>query len=146
MQQVRARAALLVATTYVLIMVAATQASRHIVIDWWRQAHETAPAALMVGPLPVVPFARQVIVDAGDHYETGRFSWPPATVQFTDMIPKRRDDPEVARAREAANVGAFLVWSRFPYWELQPASSGTRVTVRDMRFGARFAATTIVPK
>lgn len=141
-----ARAALLVATSYVLIMVAAAQAARDVVIDSWRQAHGTAPASVMVGPLPVVPFARQVILDAGDHYETGRLSWPPATVQFADVIPKHRDAPEVARAREAANIRAFLVWSRFPYWELQPVPSGTRVTVRDMRFGDRFAASTIVPR
>jgi hypothetical protein len=130
----------------VLIMLASAQAARHFVLDSWRQIHGTAPASLMVGPLPVVPFAREVIVDAGDHYETGRFSWLPAAVQFADVIPKRRDGPEVARAREAANVRAFLVWSRFPYWEQQPVPSGTRVTVRDMRFGDRFAASTIVPR
>jgi inner membrane protein len=141
-----ARAALLVATTYVLIMVATAQAARRIVIDSWRQAHGSAPAALMVGPVPVVPFVRQVIVDAGDHYETGQISWPSATVQLTDMTPKHHDGPEVARAHEVANVRAFLVWSRFPYWELQAAPSGTRVTVRDMRFGDRFAASTIVEK
>lgn len=141
-----ARVALMVAASYVAIMVASAQAARHFVIDAWRQTHGTAPASLMVGPVPVIPFAREVIVDAGDHYVTGRFSWPPAAVRFGATIPKRRNEPEVARAMEAANVHGFLVWSRFPYWQVQPAPSGTRVTVHDMRFGDRFAASAIVTR
>ena len=92
-----------------------------------------------------MPFAREVIVDAGDHYETGRFSWLRRPCGSPDVIPKRRDGPEVARAREAADVRAFLVWSRFPYWEQQPVPSGTAGHHADMRFGDRFAASTIVP-
>jgi inner membrane protein len=141
-----ARVALVIAASYIAMMVASAQAARHFVIDSWRQIHGTAPAALMVGPLPVVPFAREVIVDAGDHYVTGRFSWPPAALQLGATIPKHHDEPEVARAREAVNVHGFLVWSRFPYWQVQPVPSGTRVTVHDMRFGDRFAASTVVAK
>jgi hypothetical protein len=64
-----------------------------------------------------------------------------------DTIPKNDDRPEVAAARDAANVGGFLVWSRFPFWQVEPAEGGTRVTVRDARFmvgGRVFAASTIV--
>ena len=112
----------------------------------------------MLGPLPTTPFQRIVIVDAGDHYASGVFTWwpldsargRPIRVTFDPVsVPKNDHRPEVAIARAAPNVRAFLVWSRFPFWTLEPAPGGMRVTVADMRFmatGARFSASTVVPK
>jgi hypothetical protein len=36
------------------------------------------------------------------------------------------------------------VWARFPYYELAPVEAGTRVTLRDMRFGMRLGSTSVV--
>ena len=36
----------------------------------------------MVGPVPITPLRRQVIIDAGDRYETGTFTWLPRSVRF----------------------------------------------------------------
>jgi len=102
----------------------------------------------MVGPSPLWPFSRQVIVDAGDHYEYGTFSWSQRAVAFVpERIRKNSDAPEVAAARKDNNIRAFLVWARFPFWTIEPTPSGTRVTVSDMRFPGRngFAASTILP-
>ena len=52
---------------------------------------------------------------------------------------------------------AFLVWSRFPFFQLEEGATGTRVSVGDMRFmlanpvrnvlgRGRFTATTVVPR
>jgi hypothetical protein len=41
-------------------------------------------------------------------------------------------------------VRGILVWARFPYYELEPVPGGTRVTLRDLRFGDRVGATTMV--
>jgi hypothetical protein len=99
----------------------------------------------MVGPVPITPFRREVIVDAGDHYETGTFRWLPARVEFNpQMVPKNGDDPRVASAREDPTLNGFLVWSRFPFWTFEPAPGGTLVSASDMRFPSRFAATTLV--
>ena len=38
-------------------------------------------------------------------------------------------------------MAGFLVWSRFPYWEVMPSPEGSTVIVRDMRFRARGAVT-----
>jgi hypothetical protein len=104
----------------------------------------------MVGPQPVTPFTRAVIVDAGDHYDAGTFTWLPTRVTFDPTsVPKNDERSEVAAARQASNVQAFLVWSRFPFWTFESVPEGTRVTVADMRFmagGARFSASTVVPK
>jgi inner membrane protein len=142
-----ARIALVVMACYIAAMLTSGWAARRIVADGWRSARGSDPRGLMVGPLPLWPFSRQVIVDAGDHYENGTFSWWRRAVTFApEKIPKNGDAPEVSAARGDDNIRAFLVWSRFPYWTIEPTDSGTRVTVSDMRFAGRsgFAASTVV--
>ena len=144
-----ARLALVAVSCYVVAMLTSGSAARGIVADTWKDAHGQAPRALMVGPLPLIPFSRQVIVDAGSHYETGTFSWLNAAVRFyPEQIPKNSDAPEVAVASRDDNIRAFLVWSRFPFWTIEPTPAGTRVTVSDMRFAGRngFSASTVVGK
>ena len=147
------RASLAVAAAYILAMLVAARAARAEMIDRWQQVEGQPPPALMVGPIPVTPLQRQLIIDAGDRYETGMFTWRPRNIRFdTDDVPKNDADPRVAVARKAPNIRAFLIWSRFPFWTLEPVDGGTRVTVGDMRFmGGRgvalrnFTQSTIVP-
>jgi inner membrane protein len=145
-----ARGALIFASCYIAAMVVSAQAARGTVERLWRETSGVSPMALMVGPLPITPVTREVIVDAGDHYETGRFSWSSTSLTMNpERTAKNDDKPEVALARDASpNIRAFLVWSRFPYWTLRPENGGTRVSVTDMRFpgGVRgFSASTVVP-
>lgn len=143
-----ARQALVVAALYIAAMCVTARLAREVVLDAWRASRGTEPRHLMVGPLPVTPFQRQVIVDAGAHYETGTFDWFPAQVTFdSSVVPKNDRDPRVAQAREAPHIRGFLVWSRFPFWTLEAVSGGTRVTVSDLRFvgrGAPFVQSVIV--
>jgi inner membrane protein len=129
------RTSLAVAAVYVLAMVAAARSARAEMIDRWQQVEGQPPRAVMVGPVPVTPFQRQLIIDAGDRYETGMFTWRPRNIRFdTDDVLKNDSDPRVALARKAPNIRAFLIWSRFPFWTFEPVEGGTRVTVGDMRF------------
>ena len=131
------RASLAVAAAYVLMMLVAARAARAEMIDRWQQVEGQPPHALMVGPIPVTPLQRQIIIDAGDRYQTGMFTWRPRNIRFdTADVPKNGSDPLVAIARKAPNMRAFLIWSRFPFWRLEPVEGGTRVTVGDMRFAA----------
>jgi hypothetical protein len=146
-----ARRGLVVAAVYIVLMMVAAWAARDIVIETWRGIRRVEPRAAMVGPMPVTPFRRQIVIDAGDHYETGMFDWLPRQVTFyPGSVPKNDTDPRVAQARDAVNVRGFLVWSRFPFWTFEPEPGGTRVTVGDMRFAgqspARFEASTLVPE
>jgi len=130
-----ARWALLVAFCYVLAMLVSARAARAEIVERWREVQGSVPQSLMVGPVAVTPFRRAVIIDAGDHYETGTFTWRPRSVRFDQSLVAKNDrDPRVAAVREAPNIRAFLVWSRFPYWILAAAPGGTRVTVGAMRF------------
>jgi hypothetical protein len=106
----------------------------------------------MVGPLPLTPFTRVVIIDAGDRYEVGTFRWWPTGVTFeSDAILKNTGHPLVAQARnQAPHIREFLVWARFPFWTIAPDGGGTRVTVGDVRFMSRslrranFQASTVI--
>jgi inner membrane protein len=143
-----ARVALVAVSCYIVVMMTSAWAARGIVARAWKEAHGVEPRALMVGPVPLSPFTRQVIIDAGDHYETGTFSWFRADVTlYPEQIPKNTDAPQVAAARRDDGIRAFLVWSRFPFWTIESSQNGTRVTVSDMRFAGRngFSATTEVP-
>jgi inner membrane protein len=142
------RGALIFATAYIVLMLVSARTARGIVERVWHNMRAASPVALMVGPVPITPFTREVIVDAGDHYETGSFSWwSTALTMNRNHVPKNDDRPEVALAREAPNVRAFLVWSRFPYWTLRPEGQNVRVSVFDMRFaggGRGFSQSTVV--
>jgi inner membrane protein len=130
-----ARLALVVAGAYVAAMLVSARAARAEIIDRWQQVEGQPPRALMVGPLPVTPLQRQIIIDAGDRYETGTFTWQPRNVRFDAGAVRKNDSyPDVASALKAPNIRAFLVWARFPFWILEPVGGGTQVTVGDMRF------------
>ena len=125
------------ASIYIAAMLISARAARGIVDAAWTEMHGRHPQALMVGPRFLSPLTREVIVDAGEHYELGTFSWP-STVEWSgEPIPKNDERPEVAAARDDPDVRALLVWSRFPFWTLEPVAGGTRVTVIDARFMAR---------
>jgi inner membrane protein len=138
-------AALLCASIYIGVMVASSRTSRARVVEDWTRRHGSPPAALMVGPQPVTPFRRSVIIDAGDHYRAGTIAWPSGDIALDDeRVPKNESAADVQRAREARDVRGFLVWSRFPFWTVEDTAAGRLVTVRDMRFGERFSSSVIV--
>ena len=144
-----ARGGLVVAGLYIAAMCVTARLAREVVFDEWRTAHGAEPRSLMIGPSPITPFRRQVVVDAGTHYETGTLDWFPLQVTFdAAIVPKNDRDPGVALARKAPHIRGFLVWSRFPFWTLDAVPGGTRVTVSDMRFigrGSPFTQSVTVP-
>lgn len=134
-----ARHALTLALIYIVAMWMNGRLARSLVLDEWRTMRGGDPIRLMVGPQPVTPFRRQVIVDAGIEYETGTLDLFSRRVTFDAIVAKNDTDLHVARARAAPNIRAFLVWSRFPFWTIEKTPEGTRVTVSDMRFVGRGA-------
>ena len=147
-----AGAALAFASAYIAAMLVSAQAARTVVGNTWRDVRGSVPRALMVGPAPFTPFTRVVIIDAGDHYETGIFTWWPTAVRLDpEHIAKNVGDPLVKKARDQdPRIREFLVWARFPFWTMTPEKDGTRVSVGDVRFmsqsirRANFQASTVV--
>jgi inner membrane protein len=136
---VASRQALTLAAAYIAAMSLNARVARTIVLDEWRAERGGAPVSLMAGPVPITPFRRQVIVDAGIVYETGTLNLLSRDITFEAVIAKNDTDPRIARAREAPNIRAFLVWSRFPFWTIEETAEGTRVSVSDLRFAGRGA-------
>lgn len=139
-----ARVALGVAAVYIGAMVWSAAAARELVAAAWAERHGRSPQALMVGPVPVDPFRRSIIVDDGHRYVSGSFKWRPLTITFDGgETAKGSDHAAVARAREHPDFRAILIWARFPYYVVTPVSDGTEVSVRDLRFGTRLGSATV---
>ena len=105
----------------------------------------------MVGPVPLNPFRRTIIVDAGDRYYQGTFTWFPTRVSFDERpTPKNDDLPAVDSARRNERIQSILVWSRFPVWQVREAPEGVEVSLRDMRFRGvdrgGFSTTVFIPR
>ena len=140
---------LIVAAAYILCMTVSARAARAIVRETWIGERGAAPQALMVGPVPINPFRKAVVVDAGREYHAGAFDWFSRRTTFTGgLTPKQDSHPATVAARQDPRVAGILVWARFPFWTIEETPGGTRVTVRDMRFAAvgsrAFSATAIV--
>lgn len=143
--------ALLCASIYVGAMLASARMARTIVHEAWTTRTGERPHALMVGPVPLNPFRRTVIIDTGDRYFRGRFDWFPARVTFGDEATLKNDWlPAVAQARQDERIRGILIWSRFPVWQTREIPGAVEVTLRDMRFRdldrGGFSATVTVPR
>ena len=137
-------ASLVIVSAYIAVMMWLAGGARQVVLDAWTSARGEAPPALMVGPEPIHPLNKEIIVDAGDHYVTGRFGWWPRHVRFEPArIPKNEDARAVQRARADPRVRAILVWARFPYYRIEPVPGGATVTVQDARYGSRVGSATV---
>ena len=129
------------------VMLALAQDARRPSSASGRRARGQPPRALMVGPVPVVPWSREVIIDAGDAYETAVYTaWPRRLRARRGGHPKNDGWPRWRRRAREPRVAAFLVWARFPFWELAPTPGGTAVTVRDVRFRQRVAGRSTPPQ
>jgi inner membrane protein len=141
------RAALTVSTIYIAVMLVSARAARGVVEDRWIEAMGSAPQKLMVGPAPVDPFRKSIIVDTGDTYMRGTFSWYPRNIRFDPVqVPKNHRSPwvDAARAQES-DFDWVLLWSRFPFWRFVEKGDSVRVSLQDARFPAGrtgFGATT----
>ena len=108
--------ALGVAAVYVAGMLTLAPDARRFVAAQWAGRPGQPPRALMVGPVPVVPWTREVIIDAGDAYRIGLYTaWPRRLELAEEVMPKNDGCRPVATARGRAagrrvpGVGALSV-------------------------------------
>ena len=131
-----ARAGLTLATIYIAVMLVSARAARTIVEDRWIDTMGSPPANLMVGPMPLNPLRKSIIVDTGDTYMRGEFAWYPRNIRFDpQQLPKNHRSPLIDRARaQEPDFDAVLRWARFPYWRFTEEGNTIHVNLWDARF------------
>jgi inner membrane protein len=140
-----ARRALVAAGIYIFLMFTSARVSRQMVLNAWIEKWGGPPIAWMVGPVPVNPFSKAIIVDAGNHFERGRFSWFGTRVRFdAERLPNLAEDPTVLKAEQDPRMQAVLRWTRFPYFVVTSVPGGHALPHTDPTFGSILGGTTVV--
>jgi inner membrane protein len=139
-----ARTALLLTAAYAVAMILSGVVGRIA-------ADRSVPGSQrrMVGPMPLNPLQRQLVLDFGETYRYGSVAFRPLPrTEVSGEDPKGADD-SLAREAAATDQGRkFLSWSRFPIYRVDRAADGSaRVELADARyppFHGSWASTVIV--
>jgi inner membrane protein len=147
-----ARVALWLAFGYAMAMAVGTVAARRIAAAELASISGAPVDRLLVSPVPVDPFRRSVVAEQGQVYRTGQFRWlgsphlDPASLRVYPKGP--REHPAVRAAVTSTPGRRFLVWARFPAFQLEEKGDGEVVVhIVDLRYadrpGVRFGAVSI---
>lgn len=147
-----ARSALWLAFGYAAAMAVGAVAARRIAAAELASISGAPVDRLLISPVPVDPFRRSVVAEQGEVYRTGQFHWlgsprlDPASLR---VFPKGPREHPAVRAATTSTLGRrFLVWARFPAFQLEETDDGEVVVhIVDLRYadrpGVRFGAVTI---
>lgn len=104
---------------------------------------------VMVGPTPMSPFRKDVVVATPSSYLYGTLEiWPSFRLVLNQReIPRPGDSAVVARALRDPRVRGFANWARFPWAEVEEEPEGDTVYLGDARYsrarGQGFANTEV---
>jgi inner membrane protein len=131
-----ARIALWLVSFYLLGMAGSAAGGRAIVHRALAAQGVVGEAAVMVGPVPVNPFRRNVVVWDGEVYRFGTLIWRPYPELRMEAhtLERNADHPLAVRAAGDPRVREFLVWSRYPFFVVEEGAEGARVRVDDARY------------
>jgi inner membrane protein len=126
-----ATAALLVAFAYIgARLVIHEFAERQI-------ARELATTEVMASPNPLDPTRWDFVARTGDVYRFGRFTFRDGMSLAAERLPVPTPSPEWEAAKRDPTIQGFLTWVRFPWYEIEPTPTATRVLVHDARYAVR---------
>jgi inner membrane protein len=131
-----ARIAVSLSAAYIAMMMVVTLVGRNRVARAVGIT-ELTRRELMVAPVPVNPFSRQVILAEPGRYRIGTWSVS-GGITWTDTIPIDDDSPAVAIARRDPELRSFMHWTRFPFFIVNRSADGhTVVRIADARYAGR---------
>ena len=129
-----ARLALAGVLLYIGVMAASATRMREAVLAGMR-AHEPAPTRVMVAPMPLNPFRRQVVVELPAAYATGVLRLPSGRFDGPWMqIPRQGGLPASREAAATALGRTYLSWARFPFFAAGDDCAEGMVCIRDARY------------
>lgn len=134
-----ARFALAAVGVYVAALVASSALAERLAAAEIEQAAGVRPARVMAGPLPLDPRRRQLVFELGEGYGTGEVAWgaTPRVRLAPTLTPRLDRHPAALAARRHEPIADFLVWSRFPFFVIDPEPGGAWVRVADARYTSR---------
>lgn len=123
--------ALAAATFYIAMNFAITQYAERTV----RQAYAAnPPLRFMASPVPLMPFAREIVLDYPGEYRFARFGLfgTPRLERNEEALSKGTAET-LARAAKTEDGRVFLHWARFPY-AVDGAPGSGRIRIADARY------------
>jgi inner membrane protein len=132
-----ARASLVLACGYLLVMVAQTPLAERVVLaEAAADPRIGPPTDVMVGPLPADPLGGQVVLETEEAYWSGTFRWGPAPRVEWQAVPFLRAgrDRTIEAAESHPDARRWLVWARFPFHHVEERDHGWEVIIRDARY------------
>ena len=125
--------ALIVGAIYILARLAIHQATVHQV-----RASLGPVQQIMVAPQPLDPTRWDFVVQSGDVYRYGRYTWLDRKLFVAgDRLPVAKPSPEWEAARRHPSIRGFMTWVRFPWYEVERTPTGRRVLIHDARYAVR---------
>jgi len=139
-----ARASLAAVVAYIAAMLISSAAGRGLVGRAAREAGVPA-GRTMISPVPMDPFRRLVVLEVPGGYRLGVLRWLYRERVALDRgtLPRNDQDPLAAAAAESRDGGKFLVWARFPYFEIRRKGEDALVSLRDARYPGSWASVTV---
>lgn len=135
-----ARTAIGLAATYVVACTVANGPAQARARDALLAAGLGPIQDLMVAPVPADPLGGYVIAVTADTYHIGDWHWlaEPRLALRPEGIRMRLAEPAVQAAMGTELARRFLVWSRYPYAEVETTNDGGyAVSLRDARYSDR---------
>ena len=135
------RVALGLTAVYILAMLASSAAGRSLV-HRAALAAGLSPGRAIVSPVAIDPLQRIVSLEVPGGYRVGTMRWRtrPAIPLAPEFIPRNDRDPLAVAAARTRDGSKFLVWARFPYFEVQRKADAATVTIRDARYPGEFGS------
>ncbi len=127
------------ALVYVLAMTLASGMARSRVVRSVSPQDPLQASQLMVGPVPLTPLRREIILATPEGYRLGEFSWfGDPQISWSENVPKTAPpDVPLGLALSDPCLAGFANWTRFPAARGTREGGGWRVDVFDLRFGHR---------
>jgi len=130
-----ARAALAGVVAYIAVMMGSSFAGRGIVRRVAAEEGHAPSGRVLVSPLPLVPTWRMALVEEPGGYRFGSLRWKPVPiVRFDEFRRVKDDDPAVVAAKRLRPFRQFLVWARFPHFEVRREGGSLVVSASDGRY------------
>ena len=135
LERVAAPAALTLFLIYGLSMHGSSRLARRSVLRHLGM-EATSVESVMVGPLPLTPFRKEVVIATESSYRLARFDWlaRPRVELLEVSRPRNVESPVIDAARSSPCVRGFVGWARFPVFEVDESEAGFEVQLIDLRY------------